>query len=117
MVRVVAGGRERIKEYAGCLFERDPVFPEVSVGFPTIPCEAHLSIYLLISILCLRGRRGYASLWLVCFDDNEPMKPIAEEHSLWKLIGLALVSTRGTKLRYWKQFFMTLRARLVASRA
>jgi hypothetical protein len=45
------------------------------------------------------------------------MKATAEEHSLWKLLGLALVSTRGTKLRYWKQFFVTVRERLVASRA
>jgi hypothetical protein len=51
------------------------------------------------------------------FNDNEHMKPIAEEHSLWKLFSLALVSTRGTKLRYWKQFFITVRERLVASRA
>ncbi|MGA2711737.1 MAG: hypothetical protein ABSG41_01420 [Bryobacteraceae bacterium] len=42
---------------------------------------------------------------------------IAEEQSLWKLFGLALVSTRGTKLRYWKQFFITVRERLAASRA
>jgi hypothetical protein len=38
--------------------------------------------------------------------------PIAQEHSLWKLLGLALVSTRGTKLRYWKQFFTALRTRI-----
>jgi hypothetical protein len=50
------------------------------------------------------------------FNDNEHLKPIAEEHSLWKLFSLALVSTRGTKLRYWKQFFATVRERLVASR-
>jgi hypothetical protein len=52
-----------------------------------------------------------------CLRDNERMKAIAEDHSLWKLLGLALVSTRGTKLRYWKQFFVTVRERLVASRA
>jgi|GEM_PF-2878478 len=45
------------------------------------------------------------------------MKPIADEHSLWKLFGMALVSTRGTKLRYWKQFFLTVRERLVPGRA
>jgi hypothetical protein len=45
------------------------------------------------------------------------MKPIAEEHSLWKLLGLALVSTRGTKLRYWKQFFATLRMRIAHARS
>jgi hypothetical protein len=45
------------------------------------------------------------------------MKPIAEEHSLWKLLGLALVTTRGTKLRYWKQFFTTLRTRIARLRS
>lgn len=64
------------------------------------------------------------AMWRVCpkigsrvLRDNERMRAIAEEHSLWKLFGLALVSTRGTKLRYWKQFFVTVRERLVASRA
>ncbi|MGA2712917.1 MAG: hypothetical protein ABSG41_07400 [Bryobacteraceae bacterium] len=40
------------------------------------------------------------------------MESITEERSLWKLFGLALVSTRGTKLRYWKRVLIALRDRL-----
>jgi hypothetical protein len=35
----------------------------------------------------------------------------AEAPSFGKLLLLALVSTRGSKLRYWKQFFATVSAR------
>jgi len=41
----------------------------------------------------------------------------AEIRSLGKLFFLALVSTRGAKLRYWKQFFTTLRDRFAPNRA
>jgi len=36
------------------------------------------------------------------------MEFATETLSLGKLFLLALVSTRGAKLRYWKQFFATL---------
>lgn len=44
--------------------------------------------------------------------DNMTMERHDQEPSLGKLFLLALVSTRGTKLRYWKQIL----ARLGASR-
>jgi hypothetical protein len=40
-----------------------------------------------------------------------------ERQSLWKLFALALVSTRRTKLNYWKQFFAAIRQRIVPDRA
>jgi hypothetical protein len=39
------------------------------------------------------------------------MESVTETPSLGKLFFLALVSTRGAKLRYWKQFFASLRDR------
>jgi hypothetical protein len=36
------------------------------------------------------------------------VQPSVENPPLWKMIGLALVATRGAKLRYWKQILSRL---------
>jgi hypothetical protein len=65
----------------------------------------------------MRGRHSAYFTHQAEWSDNEPMKPSGEERSLWKLLGLALLNTRGTKSRFWKQFFVTLAARVAAYRA
>jgi hypothetical protein len=49
--------------------------------------------------------------WALLTRYNRDVERLTETPSLGKLFFLALVSTRGAKLPYWKQFLATLRGR------